>query len=172
MSSLKSLNISQKGLHSAWSEPVKFALSGLWPHQSCFLVSKTPSQALKLLILTWYGPHLDPIFNLFKLFWHHFQGRFRLRSSTHSSYNEVHCSKLIDQTSEHNLDIIVHHLVFIVREHASHFSADVPAFKVPTHKSQQHTYTYVQTMDSESLITNRVPNTTIKKVSVPTCSTI
>ena len=147
--------ISEKRLQYASSELIKLALGRLWPPQSYFLVSKTPSHALKLLILTSYGSNLDAIFNMFKLFWHQFKSRIRLQSLTHSTYNEDHSSKRIDQTSEHNLDVIVHHLVFIIREHASCLSADVPAFKVPAHKSQQHTYTYVHTMDSESLITSR-----------------
>ena len=120
-----------KGSKNALSELRKSALGPPWRHQDGLLVSKTLSQAPKLLILTSYGPYLDPIFDFFKLFWHHFQTRFPLQSSTHNSYIEIPGSQLADQTSEHNLSIFVHHLVFMIREHASHFSVEVPAFKVP-----------------------------------------
>ena len=151
--------VSEKKLQHASSELIKLALGRLWPHQTYFLVSKTPSHALKLRMLTSYGSNLDANFSLFKLFWHQFESWFRLQSSTHSSYNEDHNSKRIDPTAEHKLDVIVHRLVFLVRKHASCFSADVPAFKVPAHKSRQHTYTYVHTMDSKSLITDHYSST-------------
>ena len=94
---------------NAWSELGQTALGPLWRHQAWLLVSKAPSQALKQLILTSYRIYYEPIFNLFKLSWHNVQARFRLQSSTHNSYNEVRCSKIVDRTSEHNLGIIVHH---------------------------------------------------------------
>ena len=57
---------------NAWSELRISTLGPLWPDQTWFLVSRTPSRAVKLLILLSYAPHLDPIFKLFNLFSHHF----------------------------------------------------------------------------------------------------
>ena len=73
-----------KGTKSAWSELRTSALGPLWRH----LISKTLSQAPKLLILTSYRPYLDLIFDLLRLLWHHFQLRFQLQSSTHSSFRD------------------------------------------------------------------------------------
>ena len=75
------------------------ALGPTWRHQAWLLVSQTLSQAPKLLTLTSYSAYLVQIFDLFRLFWHHFQTRFRLQSSTHNSYIEIPCSQLADQTS-------------------------------------------------------------------------
>ena len=122
----------------------------------------------------------------FDLTWSRFGALFQsLRAVLTSSPSQISFAQLSSQfvsrgslfkshdpTSEHNLDITDRHLECIVREHVIHCSADVPAVKVATHKSHGHTYTYVQAMDGESLTINRVPNATIKMVSVLTCSTI
>ena len=104
---------------------------------------KALSQALKLLIFTLYGDHLNPIFNLFNLFWHHFQGRFRLQSTTHSSYKEVRCSKLVDQTSEQNTGINLHHLLFIIRTRLTP-QLGGPCFQ-SSHSHESATHVHIRT---------------------------
>ena len=83
-----------KGPQNAWSELRKSSLGPLWPHQLQFLVSKTPLQSLKNVILVPYGGQSGPIFSLCKPFW---RGNFCQQSPMHSSYNGVHCSQLIDR---------------------------------------------------------------------------
>ena len=113
---------------------------------------------------TFTGPQSAHAFLIWKPFGPHFQSFQSVLAScpghiSFAKYNSQFVqrgslSKLVDQTSEQNTGIILHNLLFIIREHALHFSFEIPAFKVPTRTSQQHTYTYVQTIDNESLIAN------------------
>ena len=86
-----------KRSQNALSELWQTTLGPLWPHQARFLVSKTPPQSLKKLILTSYGGQLDPIFPICRLFWHHY-GAILLVNHNAQSYNGAHCSQLTDRS--------------------------------------------------------------------------
>ena len=51
-----------KGSQNAWSELGGTTLGPLWPHQAEFMVSKSPTQSFKKLILSSYGGQLDLFF--------------------------------------------------------------------------------------------------------------
>ena len=81
---------------------------------------------------TSYAAHSESMFNPFSLFNHHFGGKFPLLRSPQNSYDEDPCSTLVKHASEHNLTIIVPHLVFLI--------AEISAFKVARTKiSNSHT---------------------------------
>ena len=113
----------------------------LWRPQVDLLVPKAPSQVLKLLILTSYTAHLDLSFSILQLFWHYRQCIFGLQSSSHSSYNELCCPQLVDQTSEHNFGFNVHHSLFTISDRLSQLGLWPLFSKLPlTRVSTTRTY--------------------------------
>ena len=132
---------SPKGSQNAWSELSISAWRPLWRPQAGLVVPKAPSQGLQPLILTSFSSHLDLSFSILQLFWHYRQCIFGLQWSSHRSYNELCCPQLVSQSSEHYFGFNVHHSLFTISDHLSHFGLWSLFSKFPlTRVSNTRTY--------------------------------